>query len=242
MSEGDYGFFGDVLGQDYGGDVDVATAGAGGDPYGGGDWGGFDDGAEAYATGMLPGGAENQFTPFSPGGGWDFTDVLKGAAGGGAMLARGLVGPNGYLYDTRSGGGGGEIPNLGVGPMVRSRSQGGVPVALDTTSSAGDIVRWVRQSTGLRVTARSIVSLIVRYGFNAAAALTQLDFGSLLKLFMRQKGVTHHRRGPGLYTLARQFRKYERLKHTVSKILGRACGPGRARGAPRRFRRRSRRR
>ena len=97
-------------------------------------------------------------------------------------------------------------------------------VALDAQSTSGDIVRWVRQNSGLRVTARSIVGLIVRYGFKAAAALTQLDPQYLLSLFMQQKGVVHHRRGPGLYTVARKLRAADRLRHTVARVLGRGGG------------------
>lgn len=220
-------------------DTDTAPAGAGGDPYGGGDYSGIGDiDVEALPTGALPGGADGQLTPFSPNGGWDFTDVLKGGVP--SILAKGrpLVGPNGYFYDP----GGGELPNLGTYPPVRSRSQ--AVGTLDASSSAGDIVRWVRQNTGLRVTARSIVGLIVRYGFKAAAALTQLDFGSLLKLFMRQKGVTHHRRGPGLYTVARKLRAADRLRATAARILGRGMHHARRqRRAPyHAFRRRSHRR
>lgn len=211
---------------------DTADAGAGGDPYGGADWGDVGTfGMETMPTGMLPGGAENQFSPFSPSGGWDFTDVLKGSR---SILAgaQPLLGPGGSIYDT-----GGGLPNLGTSPAVRARG------GLAASSNGGDIVRWVRQSTGLRVTARSIVNLIVRYGFPATAALTKLDFGSLLKLFMRQKGVTHHRRGPGLYTVARKLRAADRLRMTAARILGRAHGqrrraPGRARPFGRRSRRR----
>lgn len=215
------------------GSDDVAPAGSGGDPYGGGDWDmGGQDFTEASTTGVLPGGADGQYSPWSPNGGFDVSDAWRLAAGSGILpgLAQhaGLTigGPNGI--------------NLGTSPQVLSRSQaGGAGV------SASDIVRSVRQSTGLRVTAKSIVNLIVRYGFPAAARLTGLAAQQLLVLFMRQKGVVHRKRGPGLYTIARKLRQAERLQHTVSRILGRArhAAPARrARGGFRTMRRRSRRR
>jgi len=203
---------------------DTAPAGAGGDPYAGDDMAWMSDsggtqGAEALSTGVLPGGSDGQYSPFSPNQGFDATDAISHAA---------------YAYTTPggSGMGTGAMPNLGMMPMPAPLRARGATVALSTASSAGDIVRYVRQNTGLRVTARSIVGLIVRYGFQAAAALTQLDFGSLLKLFMRQKGVTHHRRGPGLYTVARKLRAADRLRATAARILGRAHGHRRR--APRR--------
>ncbi len=207
---------------------DTAPAGAGGDPYAGDDmsWmsdSGGTEGAEAMSTGVLPGGSDGQYSPFSPNQGFDATDVVRNAA-------YAYSGPGGSGFGTGAQPG---LPNLGTMAMPRPLGRGG-NVALTTTSSAGDIVRYVRQNTGLRVTARSIVGLIVRYGFQAAAALTQLDFGSLLKLFMRQKGVTHHRRGPGLYTVARKLRAADRLRATAARILGRAHGRGRTRRAPRR--------
>jgi hypothetical protein len=198
---------------------DTAPAGGGGDPYGGDDmsWmsdSGGTEGAEAASPGVLPGGSDGQWSPFSPNQGFDATDVMRNAA---------------YAYSTPGGSGFGTgaqpaLPNLGTMAMPRPLAARGAMVALGAASSAGDIVRFVRQNTGLRVTARSIVGLIVRYGFQAAAALTQLDFGSLLKLFMRQKGVTHHRRGPGLYTVARKLRAADRLRATAARILGRSHG------------------
>src|SRR5439155_23028169 len=106
---------------------------------------------------------------------------------------------------------------LGTVPTVKARGQNGGSSA----QTAGAIVRQVRDATGLRVTARAIVGLIVKYGFQAAAALTKLDGQSLLWLFMRAKGVRHHRRGPGLYTISRRLAAADRLRHTVARVLGR---------------------
>ena len=233
---------------DYG--QDVATTGAGADPFGsGGDggvatWGtgGAGDGSdisnypEAASTGNLPGGTDSQLTPFSPGGGFDFTNVLGGA---GALQKAGLFGPNGSIYDTNR-------PNIGTGPYPQARPRGGFDsygpssprragAAMTYTGQyagqgVGELVRWVRQSSGLRVTAQSIVGLIVRYGFRAAAALTRLDMSGLLAIFMSKKGVRHHRRGPGLYTVSRKLRAADRLAATVSRIMSRArsCAPRRS--------------
>jgi len=227
------GEFSDWGGMGLPGDTDVGPAGAGGDPYGGmddlGDLGSF---VEALPTGALPGGADNQFTPFSPNGGFDFTDVLRGTGyrlppQRSILAKQPLFGGGGMLYNTTPASPyGGDVPNLGTGPQVLTRSQA-------DASSAGAIVRSVRQNTGLRVTARSIVNLIIRYGFPAAAALTKLDLPSLLALFMREKGVRHHRRGPGLYTIARKLRAADRLRHTVARVLGRARPGGHRRRAPR---------
>src|SRR5260370_33959876 len=74
---------------------DTAPAGAGGDP--------FADAPPDYSspetadTGMLPGGTDAQLSPFSPGGGFDFTDALRGA---GALLA-----PQGRRQGWWAGGG-----------------------------------------------------------------------------------------------------------------------------------------
>src|SRR5437899_3016663 len=62
---------------DYG--LDTAPTGAGADPYGtnlvpGGS-------AEEWSTGMLPGGPDGQLSPWSPGGGFDFTNLFRGIPG-----------------------------------------------------------------------------------------------------------------------------------------------------------------
>lgn len=209
---------------DYG--LDTAPTGAGGDPYGtnlvpaGG--------SEEWSTGMLPGGPDGQFTPYSPGGGFDFTNLFRGLPSW--LMARGrqaagLPNPGALAM--------GQNPMIPYGPddSTGTYHMGGS----STFDESGDtphggrktaalVVRQIRQSTGLRVTARSIVNLIVRYGFKATSAMTGADAGSLLTVFMVQKGTTHHRRGPGLYTLARKFRKYESLKRTVARVLGRGGG------------------
>jgi hypothetical protein len=217
-------------------DVDVGTGGGSGDPYGGGDFGGFGEGAlEAASQGALPGGADGQLTPFSPNGGVDATDIFKLGSFGRAAGSMLQIGPRGSILSYDSAGGG--LPNLGTSPAVRARGE-------TSASVAGAIVRQVRATTGLRVTAHSIVALIVRYGFEAAARLTGLAAQQLLTLFMAQKGVRHHRRGPGLYTIARKFRQHARLQATVSRILGRGGhAQRRHRRAPfHTMRRRSRRR
>lgn len=210
------------LGSDTG---DVAQPGAGADPFGGG----YDPGAdysssdETASIGALPGGTDSQYSPFSPNGGFDFTDVTRNIAAL-STPARGLVGPGGFFYDTTPSGP--ARPNLGVQPMP-------APGGSYSAANAGAIVRAIRQNTGLRVTARSIVGLIVRYGFQAAAALTKAEPGALLTLFMRAKGVRHHRRGPGLYTVARRLRAADRMRATAARILGRGgLHVGRARRPP----------
>lgn len=209
---------------------------AGGDPYGGD---GSDFPSDAGTTGMLPGGADGQLTPFSPGGGFDFTNVLGGmarAVGGGARAR-----PAAYLqYQGPSAGGfqagTGPGPNIGTFPMPPPQLAGrGGP---STAQRVGLVVRGIRAATGMRVSARSLVGLIVKYGFQAAANLTGAAPADLLTVFFAAKGVRHHRRGPGLYTIGRKLRAADRLRHRAAKILGRGMrlgGAGR-KGPPRRRR------
>jgi hypothetical protein len=190
---------------DWTGGGDTAPAGAGGDPYAGAP----PDSStpETFDTGTLPGGPDAQLTPFSPQGGFDFTNVLQGAGG---LFGRRASPWRASMSSSWDIGSAATAPNLGT------TAPAGAPESMLT----GDIVRWVRAATGLRVSAASIVGLIVRYGFQAAAALTKLDFPSLLQLFMQAKGVRHHRRGPGLYTIARKLRAADRLRDTCRRILG----------------------
>jgi len=226
---GDGTFYDPLSGMDMGGsnlgplDSDVAPAGAGGDPYGTGDPYAPAD-LEAGSTGRLPGGQDAQLGPWSPDQGFDFSNLFKPAAwvGAGRGSGSGFIGAGtGGFPLLPPGGGGAASDGLDFLPMRRARASRCPVGALDASSSTGEIVRWVRENTGLRVTAASIVGLIVRYGFRAAAALTQLDLRSLLALFMQKKGVRHHHRGPGLYTVARKLRSADRLRATAARILGR---------------------
>src|SRR5437899_5500649 len=209
---------------DYG--LDTATTGAGADPYGtnlvpGGS-------AEEWSTGMRPGGPDGQLSPWSPGGGFDFTNLLRGIPGW--MSGFGSRGPMANPGALAVGGdpsvpyGGpdayGGVPDVYTGgsPTFNEMGRGR---GMSARANVGSILRGIRQSTGLRVTARSITNLIVRYGFKATAALTGADNVSLLSIFMQQKGTTHHRRGPGIYTPARNFRRCESLKRTCARVLGR---------------------
>lgn len=202
---------------DYGGmglpGEDVAPVGGGGDPFADAPYADYAS-AETADLGMMPGGTDAQLTPFSPNGGFDFTDIFRSGAGAqvGSYLAPWMGQATAYP------------PQPGGAPARGGGGGGGAGTA--------DIVRYVRQSTGLRVTGRSIVNLIVRYGFAAAGKLTGLAMQQLLQLFMQQKGVRHHRRGPGLYTIAKRLRAADRLRSTVSRILGRGGSGGRKRRAP----------
>jgi len=231
--------------------IDTAPTGAGGDPYG--DNSVPAGSAEEWSTGMLPGGVDGQYSPYSPGGGFDYTNLFRGLPSW--MMARSAQA--------------GRLPNAGAlavagNPMVPyggPDAYGGVPDMYTGGSSSfdemglhyprgcgpgrgtsargvvGALVQKIKCATGLRVTARSITNLIVRYGFKATAAMTGAEPAALLAIFMQQKGTTHHRRGPGLYTLARRFRKYESLKRTVARVLGRGHGHVRRRHNPFRHRR-----
>jgi len=85
---------------------------------------------------------------------------------------------------------------------------------------AGMIVHRIRVSTGLRVSWRSLVNLIMRYGFDPVVAMTGAAQEELLFLFMAAKGVRHHHRGPGLYTISKKLRRADRLRATARRILG----------------------
>jgi len=213
--------------------IDTAPTGAGGDPYGTGDTYVPAGGAEEWSTGMLPGGADGQLSPYSPGGGFDYTNLFKGlpswmmarSAQAGALPNAGALAVGG---DPSIPYGGGGVPDVFTGGSSSFNEMGvhyprGCGGARGTSARAtvGALVQKIKCATGLRVTARSITNLIVRYGFRATAAMTGAEPAALLAIFMQQKGTTHHRRGPGLYTLARKFRKYESLKRTVARVLGR---------------------
>src|SRR6266852_5505875 len=71
---------------------DIAPAGAGGDPFAGAP---PDAGSsELIDLGLPPGGADGQLTPWSPGGGFDYTNALNpaGPAGDQSYLAAWLGG------------------------------------------------------------------------------------------------------------------------------------------------------
>jgi len=204
---------------------------AGGDPFGGD---GSDFPSDAASTGMLPGGADGQLTPFSPGGGFDFTNLLGGLAGGGArarQIGTQVTGPFGFNYNSG--------PGVNAVPMLPPGRPGapGQPGTMTTAQKVGLVVRGIRAATGMRVSGRSLVGLIVKYGFQAAAKLTGAAMGDLLTVFFAAKGVRHHRRGPGLYTIGRKLRAADRLRHRAQKILGRSMHAHRGGG---RFRKRRR--
>lgn len=208
------------------GEIPPDSIGAGGDPFGGD---GSDFPSDAATTGMLPGGADGQLTPFSPGGGFDITNAIAGLAGG--ARAR----PAGYQQAWWMGGAGGSgaFPGGQLAPGRGFFGQGGDNLGVmpmpappgscqpTTAQRVGLIVRGIRARTGLRISARSLVGLIVKYGFQPAAALTGAAPGDLLFVFFAAKGVRHHRRGPGLYTIGRKLRAADRLRKRVGHILGR---------------------
>jgi hypothetical protein len=197
---------------------DTAPAGAGGDPFAGASP--DTTTPETADLGLMPGGGDNQFSPFSPGGGFDFTNALQLGAGASRLASSfNMGGPRGLTWQ-----GGPDAAPQPTGPNL------GV---MSNAQQVGAIVKYIRGSTGLRVSAKSIVGLIVRYGFQAAAAMFRVDVGSLLPVFMRAKAVRHHRRGPGLYTIAKKLRRADRLRATVRHLLGPAVSGHHHHAAPR---------
>jgi hypothetical protein len=138
-------------------------------------------------------------------------------AGGGGSGSR-------YGYGIGSGRSPFGFGNLGVAPLLPGLAGGTgnmLPECRPSTSrQAGMIVHRIRVSTGLRVSWRSLVNLIVRYGFDPVVAMTGAAQEELLFLFMAAKGVRHHHRGPGLYTIGKRLRRADRLRATARRILG----------------------
>jgi hypothetical protein len=227
MGDGTIMDFGAAWDQGYDPSLDVAPAGAGGDPFADAP----PDAAtpETFDTGIQPGG-DSQLGPFSPNQGWDFSDALKGTAAllygnRTTSLSQRRAGPS-FSVGGPSGLAWSSAPMLPTTiPMVDRQG-------MSSAMMAGSLVRQVRQSTGLRVSAHGLVDLIVRYGFDAAAKLTGLAAQQLLFLFMREKGVKHHRRGPGLYTIARTLRRADSLRARVARILRGVHAGGYRRRAP----------
>jgi hypothetical protein len=220
--------FGAAWDQGYDPSLDVTPAGAGADPFADAP----PDAAtpEVFDTGIQPGG-DSQLSPFSPNQGWDFTDALRGTQA--------------LLYGNRSTSltqrRAGPAWSIGPGGSIMQYTSGSaqrlpfLPTSMDmfdpnatpldpnrqmsSAMMAGAIIRRLRAATGLRVSAHGLVQLIVRYGFPAVVKLTGLAMQELLFLFMREKGVKHHRRGPGLYTIARTLRRADGLRARVARIL-----------------------
>ncbi len=207
---------------------EVATIGAGGDPYS--DAPPDTSSPETADTGILPGGPDAQLGPWSPQGGFDFTNVVAGTSallrGAGTAQVRPVWWAGGGARQGGSffGGGSGRMPSIAGGPGSAVNPRGPNLGVMSSAQQAGMITRSIRDATGLRVSAKSIVGLIVRYGFGGAQALTGAQPSDLLFLFMREKGVRHHRRGPGLYTIAKKLRAADRLRHTVRRMLGKFVG------------------
>lgn len=215
-------------------DGDVPPAGGGGDPFSDAQTEDFDT-SEAASVGALPGGADGQLTPFSPNGGFDYTDVLQGGFQAVGFLDNARA-KSRSAFDWLTSGGG-PLPRALSGrveglrnflskPVPTTDGPGLIPGEQLTQRGANSqkaqlILRAIRMATGMRVTQRHVVNLIIRYGFPAVVGMTQAPQEALLFLFMREKGTVHHHRGPGIYTIAKKMRRHAALMHSVQRILGR---------------------
>lgn len=241
--------------------------------------GGYDPGADASMEGYDPGLAEGLYSMGGGDAASDYSDYAGGLqgddlqdtgadwalddwagpysagsgldAGAGALakMARGLVGPGGYLYDTGD--------NLGVGPPVQLRSQGGgrygiMPVPGMPMVPRGSVRPWlslllktIANNVGHAVSARAVLALVMKWGWQAASQALGVDAGSLLKLFVLKRTARYGRGrlGPHLRTIERRCRQADGYRRRVARLAGRIHAVARHAAArpfyPRRRRRRS---
>lgn len=245
------------------GDVDMSALDTGG---------GYDPGADSSMAGYDPGLAEGLFSmgggdaasDYSDyGGGVQGDDVaqtgadwaiddwagpysagsgLDAGAGALATMARGLVGPNGYLYDTR--------PNIGVGPDVSLRSEGGsimpVPVGpIAPRSMAAALLKQIARNIGHRVSLAAAVSLIFKLGWQAASQALGVPPQGLMALVVAKRTSHRGRLGPHLRTIERRCRQADGYRRRIAKLAGKVHAHRTSSGSgyfPRRHRRRRSRR
>lgn len=201
----------------------------------------FDDSGQAYGPDLVDPGAEWSMDDFAGAGGAMNTGTgwgqLAGFAGGGQLAGfKGLSigGPGGFRVGSGDASGGdvdfGDLPQTGPGYRVLGAG----------TSRTSMILRQVAQNVGMRIRLRTIVFMIARLGWMAAARATGLTAKDLLYLFIKKKTQRKGRLGPHLRTIERRCRQADRYRHRVSKLAGRihahrahAGGGGKRRGRKR---------
>lgn len=243
------------------GDIDLSALDTGG---------GFDPGADASQAGYDPGLTEGLYSLGGGDAGSDYSDYAGGVqgddvaqtgadwavddwagpysagsgldAGAGALaqMARGLVGPNGYIYDTR--------PNLGIGPDVSLRSEEGgsimpVPGLVPQRSMAAALLKQIARNIGHRVSLAAAVSLIFKLGWQAASQALGVPPQGLMALVVAKRTSRRGRLGPHLRTIERRCRQADGYRHRIAKLAGKvhAHRPSSGGFYPRRRRRRARR-
>jgi hypothetical protein len=185
----------------------------------------FDDTGQAYGPDIADPGADWAMDAFAGSGGAMNTGTGWGelTRGVGRLASDWSVGGrNGIVY--RGGGGnvatGGDVGGADVdfgdlpgGPPYRVMGAG--------TSRTAMILRAVAQNVGMRIRLRTIVFMIARLGWQAAARATGLGARDLLYLFLKKKTSRRGRLGPHLRTIEKRCRQADRYRHRVSKLAGR---------------------
>lgn len=198
----------------------------------------FDDTGAAYGPDINDPGANWSLDDFAGPGGAMNTGTSWGELASGTSKLAGYFsagGPKGVRMGTGADVGGadvdfGDLP--GGPPPYRVMSAG--------TSRTALILRQVAQNVGMRIRLRTIVFMIARLGWMAAARATGLTAKDLLYLFIKKKTQRKGRLGPHLRTIERRCRQADRYRHRVSKLAGRihahrahAGGGGKRRGRKR---------
>lgn len=128
-----------------------------------------------------------------------------------SVLARGLVGPGGYLYDT------------GSGASTQGTSRQLVPVRGGGDVRLKTILLAAAARLGKHIALKGIVHLIKKWGLPAAAGAFGLGADDLLYILARYE-VRPRRgaRGPHLRTVVRRIRQGHHYEHLLAKYAAKA--------------------
>jgi len=116
-------------------------------------------------------------------------------------------------------------PNLGIFPPSNQLPGAAAAARGGAMSRYGAIMRHVAQVTGMRVRLATVLFLIAKIGWAAAAAATGLGAQDLLWLFIRSKTRRRGSRGPHLHTIVKRCRQAARYRAMLSRTA-QQCGYG----------------
>ncbi|HLQ23037.1 MAG TPA: hypothetical protein VK132_07515 [Gemmatimonadales bacterium] len=162
----------------------------------------------------------------------EYGDYGGDAAGyeGGDVGAAGIPGVSSYgpgsparpaLFDRWMS----NAPNLGTSPPTYALPGAAAAARGGAMSRYGAIMRRVAQTTGMRVRLATVLFLIAKIGWAAAAAATGLGAQDLLWLFVRSKTRRRGARGPHLHTIVKRCRQAARYRAMLSRTA-QQCGYG----------------